>query len=85
MIDFEGLLILAEDYCDEQGGTFRIYDGYSGRGMYGKVSPAAFVTDLRDEDSRDFFADLGFHRDSLGMDTIYYQVRGAYKPEESED
>jgi predicted secreted protein len=42
---------------------------YSGRGMFGKVSPAAIVVESRD---RDFEEKTGCSVDSMGMDVVYY-------------
>lgn len=55
---------------------FRIYRNYSGRGMYGDVSPLAFVTPVRPTMALGRkLQQMGFSYDSMGMDIIYY-IRG---------
>lgn len=54
----------------------RIYVGYSGRGMEGKESPLAIVTEIRPRSAQgEELTNLGFYSDNLGRDYIYY-LRG---------
>lgn len=50
------------------------YEGYSGRGMYGKESRLAFSssTSPREGDGAKFIKATGMSSDSLGRDFIYY-------------
>lgn len=48
-------------------------DSYSGRGMYGDVSPLAFRTDVSpNSEEGDKLDKLGFWYDSMGRGWVYY-------------
>ena len=55
------------------GSDFKIYEGYSGRGMMGKPSSFAFTTSTRPGSTEgQKLIKLGLSSDSLGMGFIYY-------------
>ncbi len=73
--------------CDQAGIEAKVYEGYSGRGMYGRettgISLEGNFTDLTsavinqpdlfvNEDGNPKFEVDGFRTDSLGMGTIVY-------------
>lgn len=63
------LLDVAADFVDD----FEIYEGYSGSGMYGRKSLAAFTTSLGPNTNQGkSIQGLGFTVDNLGLDYIYY-------------
>jgi hypothetical protein len=55
---------------------YEVYEGYSGRGMYGNNSPLAYsLPDSYDNPRSDIgkaLKRLGFQADNLGMGWIYY-------------
>jgi hypothetical protein len=66
-------LLEREGYDTDDRDDFRLYDGYSGRGMYGEESPLAFVTSVRPNESLGRkFQQWGFTYDNMGMSYIYY-------------
>ena len=60
----------------ESFASFEERDGYSGRGMFGAVAKAAFVTDAHpDTAAGRKLKSRGFSVDSMGLDYIYYRGR----------
>lgn len=67
------------------------YDGYSGRGMFGKESPLAFTTSVRPGTPLGKkLQSMGFSVDNMGMEWVYYarnssSLRTPAEPEEPEE
>ena len=65
------------DYLELQGYEATLYEGYSGRGMYGKETTGV-TTDARPYDMEELETDIeeilprGYRTDSMGLDFIYY-------------
>ncbi len=56
------------------GGDFSVLDGYSGRGMFGKVSSFAITTSYHPNSPQGVgLRNLGLTYDNLGFDFIYYK------------
>jgi len=66
------------DFLQGEGYDAELYEGYSGRGMYGKTTTGV-TTDASpgsmehmEEEMEENEIDPSFHRDSMGLDYIYY-------------
>lgn len=80
-INFQDLINLIEEVTH---GDYRIYDGYSGRGMFGRLSPLAISTDVHpsSEAGETLIDVMGMACDNLGLSYIYYYTRDLPNAEE---
>ena len=66
------------NFLQDEGYEAELYEGYSGRGMYGNTTTGV-TTDASpgtmesmEEDMENADIDPSFRRDSMGLDYIYY-------------
>ena len=71
MRDSNGLWNQINDILGQEG--YQVYDGYSGRAMYGSKSSVAFTTEYHPKSDRgEKLTELGLNYDGMGLEYVYY-------------